>query len=94
MPNTNRLSRTVCNPNQRQLQLDVSSNFLYWPFKKASKPEELASFVEGILRAQGQKIVKEGNTLETQEETLAELERLANDFSDKLMPILKVLQIL
>jgi SAM-dependent methyltransferase len=58
------------------------------------KPTELASFVEGILRAQGQKIVKEGKTLETREEMLAELENMANDFANKLLPILKALQII
>lgn len=62
--------------------------------KGLKKPEDWASFVDDILRAQGQKIVKEGETLETQEEMLAELHRLANDFSDKQMPILKALLII
>lgn len=58
------------------------------------KPEEWATFVESILRTQGQKIVKKGKALETQDEMLAELKTLANDFSAKQLPILKALLII
>jgi len=46
-----------------------------------------------ILAGQGQKLVKEGKTLETPEENLAELTTQANAFAEKQMPILKALQI-
>jgi len=57
------------------------------------KPDEWAAFVEQILAAQGQKIVKDGKPLETAEEQLAELTTQANDFATKQLPILKALQI-
>jgi len=57
------------------------------------KPEEWASFVAEILASQGQKILKEGKTLQTHEENLAELKEQANIFVEKQLPILKALQI-
>ena len=57
------------------------------------KPEEWATFVEQILAAQGEKIVKEGKPLEKAEEQLAELTTQANEFAEKQLPILKALQI-
>ena len=57
------------------------------------KPEEWAAFVAQILAVQGQKIVKEGQPLETAEAQLAELTTQANEFADKQLPILKALQI-
>lgn len=62
--------------------------------KGLKKPEDWAAFVDGILSAQGQKIVKEGKALETQDEMLAELNNMAKDFSGKQLPILKALQII
>ena len=57
------------------------------------KPEEWAAFVSQILTAQGQKIVKEGQPLESLEEQLTELTTQAREFSVKQLPILKALQI-
>ncbi len=57
------------------------------------KPEDWAEFVAQILARQGQKIVKEGKTLETPEEQMAELISQANEFAIKQLPILKALQI-
>lgn len=57
-------------------------------------PEDWAAVVSQILAAQGQKIVKEGNALETPEEQLAELTTQATDFATKQLPILKALQII
>ena len=57
------------------------------------QPAEWAQFVWQILSAQGQKIVKEGKTLETAEENLAELKEQATTFAEKQLPILKALQI-
>ncbi len=58
------------------------------------KPEEWVQFVWQTLSAQGQKIVKEGKTLQTAEENLAELGAQAQAFSDKLLPVLKALQVM
>jgi hypothetical protein len=57
------------------------------------KPEEWAAFVAQILAVQGQKIVKEGQPLETAEEQLTELTSQANEFAVKQLPIFKSLQI-
>ncbi len=57
------------------------------------KPEDWAAFVAQILAEQGQKIIKEGKTLETAEENLIELITQAKEFALKQLPILKALQI-
>ena len=57
------------------------------------QPAEWAPFVWQVLVAQGQKIVKEGKTLETPEENLAELNLQASAFATKQIPIFKALQI-
>lgn len=54
---------------------------------------EWAQFASQILGAQGQKLIKEGKTLETPEENLAELAGQAKTFQEKQLPILKALQI-
>jgi hypothetical protein len=55
------------------------------------QPAEWAQFVWGILQAQGQKLVKEGRTLETEEENLAELNEQARKFGEKQVPVLRAL---
>lgn len=57
------------------------------------KPEDWAAFVAAILTRQGQKIVKEGETLDNGEDELAELTTQAHDFALKQLPILRALQI-
>lgn len=57
------------------------------------QPADWAQAVWQVLAAQGQKLVKEGNTLETPEENLAELTSQAQAFADKTLPILKALQV-
>lgn len=57
------------------------------------QPAEWAQLVWQILANQGQKIVKEGKTLETDDENIAELTAQAQIFADKQLPILKALQI-
>jgi len=57
------------------------------------QPAEWANQVWQILSSQGQKIVKEGKTLETVEENLAELTAQATAFAEKQLPILKALHI-
>lgn len=56
-------------------------------------PDGWAQSVWNILSAQGQKLVKEGKTLESVEENLAELTRQATEFAEKRLPVLKALQI-
>jgi len=56
-----------------------------------ARPEELAQFVWGILQAQGQRLVKEGKTLETDEQNLAELNEQARVFGEKQLPVLRAL---
>ncbi len=58
-----------------------------------TEPEEWAFFVEQILIAQSQKIVKEGVALETAHENFSELIAQAKEFGLKKLPILKALQI-
>jgi SAM-dependent methyltransferase len=57
------------------------------------KPNEWAQFAWLYLSAQGQKIVKDGNALDSAEENLAELTVQAEEFSHKHLPILRALQI-
>ena len=47
------------------------------------KPEDWAAFVARILASQGQKIIKEGKPLETEDEQLKELTTQATDFATK-----------
>jgi SAM-dependent methyltransferase len=57
------------------------------------KPEDWASFVLQVLGSQGQKVLKGGRLLESEQDQLAELTSQANEFSVKQLPILKALQI-
>jgi hypothetical protein len=57
------------------------------------QPAEWAQAAWQVLAAQSQKLVKEGKTLETPEENIAELTTQAQTFADKQLPILKALQI-
>ena len=57
------------------------------------QPADWAKDAWAILSAQGQRLLKEGKTLETAEENLAELTAQAKEFADKQLPILKALQI-
>lgn len=57
------------------------------------QPKELAGFVWDILEKQGQRIIKENETLQSAEENIAELVSQAQLFVDKQLPILKALQI-
>jgi SAM-dependent methyltransferase len=57
------------------------------------QPAEWAQAAWQVLAAQSQKLVKEGKTLESPEENIAELTAQAQTFADKQLPILKALQI-
>jgi SAM-dependent methyltransferase len=58
------------------------------------KPSEWADFAWMTLAIQGQKIIKEGVTLETKEENIAELLSKADVFNEKQLPIYKALMLL
>ncbi len=55
----------------------------------ASKSEELAQAVWNLLALQNQRLVKDGSTLESEEENVAELTRQATEFLQKKLPVLK-----
>jgi SAM-dependent methyltransferase len=57
-------------------------------------PADWALFAWEILMAQGLKILKEGERLETSEENIAELNLQASEFETKRLPILRMLQII
>ena len=57
-------------------------------------PEIWAKDVWRLLDSQGQKLVKEGQTLETYEENFAELTAQAQIFESRLLPIFRALQII
>jgi len=57
------------------------------------QPDELAAFVWHILQAQGEKLVKAGQALQTPEENLAELGLLVREFIAKALPVLRALQV-
>ena len=67
--------------------------FAYALAQGGKQPVQWAQVVWTILQAQGQKLLKEGKTLETAEENMAELTRQAEEFAQKRLPILKALQI-
>lgn len=56
-------------------------------------PNEWAELAWMYLSIQGQKIVKDGEALESAEKNIAELTIQANEFASKQLPILKALQI-
>lgn len=56
-------------------------------------PAEWVAATLQILAAQGQRILKEGKTLETPQDNLDELTAQAQTFSDTLLPCLKFLAI-
>lgn len=68
-------------------------NFFLGHRKGRKTPAELSEFVWHMLDARGQKLVREGQTLETAEANLAVLMPEATVFLDEQLPILKALQI-
>ncbi|MDR2213402.1 MAG: methyltransferase regulatory domain-containing protein [Pseudomonadales bacterium] len=54
---------------------------------------EWAKFTWDILRAQGQRILRDGKAIESEEDNLAELNAQAETFKTKTLPILKALSI-
>ena len=58
------------------------------------QPRELADHVWSLLSIQGQRLLKEGKTIEDAEENITELTAQAQAFVDKQIPILKAMQII
>ena len=56
-------------------------------------PLDSAKFVWNILAMQSQKIVKDGRTLDSADDNIAELTAQAKLFADKQLPILRALQV-
>lgn len=56
-------------------------------------PQDWAQYVWHLLTLQGQHIIKEGKTLDTPEDNLAELSAQAQSFADHHLAILKALQV-
>ncbi len=56
-------------------------------------PETWAQFVWNLLSLQGQKLVKDGQTLDNDADNLAELTRQATEFSEKRLPVLRALMV-
>lgn len=71
----------------------ISQLFLLAIFQGRKQAPEWVQFVWQVLSAQGHKLIKEGKTLDTLEENMAELTALAEKFSKKQLPMLKALQI-
>ncbi|TXI38310.1 MAG: hypothetical protein E6Q59_06615 [Nitrosomonas sp.] len=61
--------------------------------KGKKQADECAQYVWQILGGQGQKVIKEGKVLETDEENIKELTEQAIVFLEKQLPILKALQV-
>jgi SAM-dependent methyltransferase len=59
----------------------------------AQEPAAWAHYVWQTIAVQGQRLVKEGQTLQTAEENLAELTRQAQEFAAKRLPVLRALRI-
>ena len=56
--------------------------------------QQMSEDVWNLVSSQGQKLVKEGKTLESKEENLAELAKQATEFLEKKLPIIKALKLL
>lgn len=56
-------------------------------------PAALAEAVWGMLHAQGQRLVHDGRTLESEADNREELQRMAGDFLEKRLPLLRALHV-
>lgn len=71
----------------------ISQLFLQARTSGKKQPQEWVQHTWQVMSAQKQHIIKEGKTLETEEDNLAELTRQAQVFQEKELPVLKALQI-
>ena len=68
--------------------------FLISYLQGSHNTQQWAEFVWGILSSRGQRIVKEGQTLESAQDNLVELQRQADEFLTKYLPILHALHVI
>jgi len=59
----------------------------------AKQVEDWVQFAWKVISGQGQRILKEGKALETEEENIVELRSLATVFAEKQLPVLRHLQV-
>ena len=105
---TDKLNRHLCNRARGSSEINYLSSpvtggghvvtrfqqlFLLSMQQGKKQPEDWAKDTWAILSSQGQRLIKEGSTLETAEDNLAELTAQANTFAEKQLPILRALQI-
>jgi hypothetical protein len=81
-------------PLNRFQQLFLGSILSNSSKKQIDNPKQWAEDAWKVLVMVGQKITKEGKTLETAEENINELTEQAETFAKKVLPIVKVLQII
>lgn len=67
--------------------------FLRARLQGQSTPKDWAQFVWNLLQLQGHRLMKDGTTLETPDDNLAELQVQAERFAAKRLPLLQALQI-
>jgi len=58
-----------------------------------AQPDQWAQFVWSVLASQGQRIVKDGKTIDVPEDNISELQKQAQTFASKQLPIFKSLLI-
>lgn len=56
-------------------------------------PQAWVDYVWNLLATQGQKLIKQGQVIDSVEDNIAELTRQANEFAEKSLPLMKALQI-
>jgi hypothetical protein len=57
------------------------------------QPQEWAQMAWDLLAAQGQRIIKDGKTVDSPDDNLAELQSQAKAFAEKRLAVLKALQV-
>jgi hypothetical protein len=62
-------------------------------FAGGGKPSDWAAYVWNIISRQGHRLIKDGKTLETAEDNIAELTAQAQTFAEKQLSVLKALGI-
>lgn len=68
--------------------------FLYALWQGRKTPAEWVDTTWKIFVAQNMRVTKEGKRVEDADENIAELQRLAQEFADKTLPVLRALQVL
>ena len=107
-PKTDRLNRAICERARAGGELSALASpvtgggfmvarfyqlFLLARSQGRDNANDLARFVWEVLSTQGQRIIKEGKTLESPEDNLAELATQATDFLEQRLPLYRALQL-